>query len=238
MSKLQSAQGIKTAKPREERPESVSSRAVRSGWKRIGETSDQGIWTAALAVAFMAFLTPVWFLAAGTAFGSYGEGSYVRSVHAVQLSTLVAGALVLWGAAGAAWILARAPRLEGKGHRSYLRWSAIASVVASILFINCCIDSATGLSGDAIAYATAVIPALFMAEVSVALCAIARNRHGSAVGGWGGLAWMCAGASVVLSGFLPDLWWFPMAVSTVGAYCTGVAAVRVWRRYEGRMVAA
>jgi hypothetical protein len=235
---LQSTQGIKTAKARDVRPSEAPSERPRRSWNRIGQTSDQGVWTAALATAFMAFLTPVWFLAVGTAFGSQGDGSYVRSVHAVQLATLLAGALILWGAAGSAWILARAPRIEQTGHRTMLRWCAIASVVSSVLFINCCLDSATGIASDGVAYAAAIVPSLFLAEISVALCAIARNRHGSSVGGFGGLAWMCAGAAVVLVGAMPWIWWLPLAVSTVGAYCTGMAAVRVWRRYEGRMVVA
>jgi hypothetical protein len=29
------------------------------------------------------------------------------------------------------------------------------------------------------------------------------------------------------------MWWLPMAFAVAGAFCTGTAAIRVWRRYEG-----
>lgn len=238
MSKLQSSSGMRVSRTRDLRASDAVDAPIAQRGNRIGASSDEGVWTAALAMGFAAFLMPVWFLAAGTAFGAHAGGSRGQTIHVVNLIVLIAGALVLCSGAGAAWILARAPRLVRGPHRSALRWSAIASLVGAILFINCCLSDFTGLSRDTVACATAILPALLMAEVSIALPAIAKNRHGAGIARAGTAIWVAAGASLMVVGANPALWWLPLAVSLFGAYCTGIAGMRVWRHYEGRMVMA
>jgi hypothetical protein len=238
VSKLQSANGNRALKARDARVSDTPLESSAPRGNRLGASSDDGVWTAALAMGFAAFLMPVWFLAAGTAFGAHAEGSRVQTIHVVNLIVLLAGALVLCSGAGAAWILARAPRLVRGPHRSALRWSAIASLVGAILFINSCLSDFTGLARDGVACATAILPALLMAEVSIALPAIAKNRHGAGIARAGTAIWVAAGASLMVVGANPGLWWLPLAVSLFGAYCTGIAGMRVWQHYEGRIVHA
>lgn len=238
MSKLQSAHGVKLSKVRDLRPSDAMADSGSPGWNRIGSSSDQGVWSAALAMGFAAFLMPVWFLAVGTVFGAHGEGTHGGTVHIVHLATLITGALILCGAAIAAWLLGRAPRLARGPHRSAIRWTAIAAAVGAVLFINCCLTDISGIGSDAIAWTTAMLPALLMAEVSVALPVITKNRHGVGVARLATLGWIGAAASVVAAAAMPTIWWLPMLVSTIGAYCTGIASMRVWRHYEGRLVQA
>lgn len=237
MSKLQTVHGSRLTKARDVRPDSAVEQAT-GRWNRIGTSSDQGVWSAALAMGFAAFLMPVWFLAAGTVFGAHADGSPGHSIHVAHLATLLVAALVVCGGALAAWILARAPRLGRGAHRTALRWSAIASAIGAALLIHCCLNDMSGLSQDGLACLASLLPALFMAEVSIALPAISRNRHGVGVSRTGTLAWIGAGAGLMVVGTNPALWWLPLAVSSVGAYCTGLAAMRVWRHYEGRIVLA
>ena len=110
--------------------------------------------------------------------------------------------------------------------------------VGAILFINSCLSDFTGLARDGVACATAILPALLMAEVSIALPAIAKNRHGAGIARAGTAIWVAAGASLMVVGANPGLWWLPLAVSLFGAYCTGIAGMRVWQHYEGRIVHA
>ena len=77
-----------------------------------------------------------------------------------------------------------------------------------------------------------------MAEVSIALPAIARSRHGVGIARFGTAIWVAAGSSLMAVTADPSLWWLPLVISLFGAYCTGIAAMRVWGRYEGRIVMA
>jgi len=238
VSKLRTVHGTRSTKARDVRPSEIVADAGSGSWNRIGSTSDQGVWTAALALGFASFLMPVWFLGAGTVFSAHADGSHGTSIHVAHLATLVTAALIVCGGAIAAWILGRAPRLARGPHRTVLRWTAIASVIGAVLFINCCLNDIPGLSQDGVACAAAWLPALFMAEVSLAVPAISRSRHGVGMARLGTLAWLGAGATLMVVGASPTLWWVPLAVSLGGAYCTGLASMRVWRRYEGRIVLA
>lgn len=223
---------------RESRVTEAPSSAPRRRGGRIGAPSDEGVWTAALAMGFAAFLTPLWFLAAGSILGSSAVGSGTRDLGASKLLILIAAGLVLaWGSI-AAWVLARAPRLVRGPHRSALRWSAIATLVAAVVFMHFCFRDAAGLAHDGLACASAALPALLMAEVSIALPAIARSRHGVGIARFGTAIWVAAGSSLMAVTADPSLWWLPLVISLFGAYCTGIAAMRVWGRYEGRIVMA
>ena len=238
MSKLQSVQEIFSANvPAERRPEQSDPPRRRSR-NRIRAASDSGVWTAALAMAFAAFLMPVWFLAAGLALGATGAGSSNLGASPVQVATLVMGGLVFACTAATAWRLGHAPRLAGTHHPTALRWGAIAGLVGVVLLIHCRLTQSGGLAEDGIACATALLPVLLLAEVSMALPAITNNRHGVEAGWIGASAWAAAGMGLLLvaSGVLP--WWVPLAVSMFAAYWTGLSAARVWQRYEGRMVRA
>ena len=238
MSKLQSGHRAKLSKARDVRPADSVAESTGASFNRIGSSSDEGVWSAALAMGFASFLMPVWFLAAGTVFTAHADGSHGNSIHIAHLATLVMGALVVCGGAFAAWILARAPRLARGAHRTALRATAIGCVVGAVLFINCCLNDLSGLSEDAVACAAALLPAILMAEVSIAVPAISRNRHGAGVARLGTLAWLAAGATLMAVGANPAAWWLPLVVSLGGAYCTGLASMRIWRRYEGRIVLA
>lgn len=238
MSKLQTASGIRVHKARDVRPDAVASAEPTSRRNRIGTASDQGVWSAALCLAFVAFLMPVWFLGVGAVFGASAAGAASPSVHFAQIAIVALGAVIVWCGSGASFLVSRAPRLAGGPHPGGLRWTALATAVASALFINCCFTDLGGIRGDVVAYAGAVLPALLLTEVSLAMPVIARNRHGVSVGWYGAYAWLATALTTVGAGFAPEVWWLPTATAMVGAYFTGMASVRVWQRYEGRIVGA
>lgn len=220
------------------RPEDSPAESTIGSFNRIGSSSDEGVWSAALAMGFASFLMPVWFLAAGSVLTAHADGSRGNSIHIAHLATLVMGALVVAGGAYSAWILARAPRLSRGSHRAALRAIAIGGVVGAGLFINACLNDLSGLAHDPVTCAMALLPAILMAEVSIAVPAISRNRHGVGVARLGTLAWLAAGSALMVVGANPTLWWLPLVLSVGGAYCTGIASMRIWRRYEGRIVLA
>lgn len=238
MSKLQATGVIKVHKARDVRPEEAASAEPARSRNRIGAASDQGVWSAALCLAFVSFLMPVWFLGVGAMFGASAHGGSGARIQFAQLAVVVLGAIMVWCGAGAAFLVSRAPRLAKGPHPSWLRWTSLAAAVASALFINCCVTNLGEIRSDLVAYAAAAMPAVLLAEVSFAMPVIAKNRHGVEVGWYGAWAWIAAAATTVAVGFAPETWWLPTVIATVGAYFTGMASVRVWQRYEGRIVGA
>jgi hypothetical protein len=203
---------------------------------RIARASDDGVWTAALFLALVAFLIPLWFLAVGmalTADSGATDGSRIPLVVFLGL-----GCVAVWFAVRSSISLARAPRLGRGRHRVTLRRLAFIAGLLACVFLHRFIYNAAGLSSDILAYAGAVAPAVLLAELSFALPAIAKHRYGTEIGSTGGVAWVAVAATVVAIGFAPSFWWLPTVIALVGAACTGTAAVRLWRRYEGRIVSA
>jgi len=203
---------------------------------RVERASDDGVWTAALFLALVAFLIPLWFLAVGMALTTdpaAADGSRIPQFLFLALGC-IAIAFAVWSAIS----LARAPRLGRGRHRATLRRLAIVAGVLACVFLHRFFSNAAGLAGDILAFAGAVAPAVLLAELSFALPAIAKHRYGTEIGSTGGVAWVAVAATVVAIGFAPLFWWLPTVIALVGSACTGTAAVRLWRRYEGRIVSA
>ncbi|MFM7133024.1 MAG: hypothetical protein ACKO0W_01765 [Planctomycetota bacterium] len=204
---------------------------------RVARASADGVWTAALFLALVAFLMPLWYLGVGTAIAaSAGEGAEASRVW--QIVLLGFGCVAVWFGVRSSFILARAPRLGRGHHRATMRRLAIATGVLALVFLQRFVANPEGLSSDILAFAGALAPAILLAEASVALPAVAKGRHGTRIGSIGGLAWTGVAVAVVAVGFAPALWWMPTVVALGASACTGLAAVRVWRRYEGRIVTA
>ena len=199
---------------------------------------NKGVWTAALFLAVSAFLMPVWFLAAGSTFASGMELATSVSLHWVQTAVLALGAVALWSGSGASAMLAGAPRLANGHHRSAMRWLAIAASICGACFIFRMLTDPAGVPSDALCYLTAIMPAALFAQSSFALPAITKGKYGTEIGWFGGWCWAAAGASLALVAAAPGMWWLPTGFALAGAFCTGMASVRVWRRYEGGIVGA
>ena len=236
MSKLQATQGVKLSKVRDVQPEAVAPSAAVARGSRLGRASDEGVWTAALAIGFCSFLAPVWYLGVGTAYGAGADGTYGRTIHVVQLTLLIAGGLVMFAAAFSAWMLARAPRLEGRIHPTLLRCCAVGAAIGAAVFIRCCVNDVAGVTDDTLAHIASFLPTALMVSVSLALPGVSRGRHGVSIGRLAVLPWLAAGASALSVGIHPTSWWLPAALATAASYFTGTAALRLWRRYEGRIV--
>lgn len=205
---------------------------------RVERARDEGVWTAALFLSFVSALMPAWFLGSGLAMSSgHGPDASVNS-HAFQIVMIGLGAVAVWFGARVSLLIARAPRLSRGNHRTTLQRLPLVACVMSILMLHRFVYNHDGLSVDALAYIGAIAPAFMMAALSFALPAITKHRHGAGIGAAGGLAWLAAGVATVAVGMLGEGWWVPAACAAVGAYCTGVASVRVWHRYEGEVVTA
>jgi hypothetical protein len=192
---------------------------------RVERASDDGVWTAALFLALVAFLIPLWFLAVGMALTT--DPAAANGSRIPQFLFLALGCIAIAFAVWSAISLARAPRLGRGRHRATLRRLAIVAGVLACVFLH-----------RFISFAGAVAPAVLLAELSFALPAIAKHRYGTEIGSTGGVAWVAVAATVVAIGFAPLFWWLPTVIALVGSACTGTAAVRLWRRYEGRIVSA
>jgi hypothetical protein len=203
---------------------------------RVERASDEGVWTAALFLAFVAFLMPLWFLGAGSALSSDAGASDGSRV--AQIVLLGLGSVAVWFGARVSVILARAPRLGRGYHRNTMRRLSIVAALLAAVFLHRFIYNAAGLASDVFAYIGAVAPAVLMAEVSFALPAITKHRHGAEIGSVGGIAWAAVAGAVLVSGLVPSLWWLPTVIAVAASAWTGAAALRIWRRYEGRVIGA
>jgi len=198
----------------------------------------RGVWTSALFLATGAFLMPVWFLAAGSTFASGEQLASNVSLRWVQIAVLVAGAIAVGLGSASSAVLAGAPRLARGHHRGAMRWLAVAAVVGATCFLLRMFTDPASVPGDALCYLGAIVPAALFAQSSFALPAITKNKYGADIGWFGGWCWAAAGASLALTAAATAFWWLPTCFALGAAFCTGMAAVRVWRRYEGSIVAA
>jgi len=205
---------------------------------RSERAGDQGVWLSALFLAVVACLMPAWFLGVGLAFAAGdGEGA-TPTAHAVQIALLGLGTVATWFGLRACFTLSNAPRLGRGPHRTAMRRVPIVAGVLSVVFLHRFAYNAPALASDFFAYVGAMAPAVLLTEVSWALPSISKRRYGTLIGLKGGLAWAAAGFSIVLVGFMPMVWWLPVACAAAGSVCTALAAVRIWRHYEGEVVTA
>lgn len=205
---------------------------------RRERAGDQGVWLSALFLAVVACLMPAWFLGAGLALADGGGASAMPTGRAMQIALLGLGTVATWFGLRACYTLANAPRLGRGPHRTAMRRVPIIAGVLSVLFLHRFAYNGPALASDFFAYIGAMAPAVLLTEVSWALPAISKRRHGTLIGLKGGIAWAAAGFSIVLVGFMPAMWWLPVACAVVGSACTALAAVRIWRHYEGEVVTA
>jgi len=197
---------------------------------RIAQASDEGVWTATLLLAFVALLAPVWFLGVGSALAaSGGEGGAARVPQIVLIGL---GCVGIWFAVRCSVILSRAPRLGRGHHRKTMRYGAVAAGALSIVLLARFVYADGPLGGDALAFIGALAPAVLMAELSFALPAITKGRHGAAIGTLGGYLWAFASIAMLCLGAVPAVWWVPFVFAIGGSCCTAPAALRVWRHYE------
>lgn len=205
---------------------------------RREKASDAGVWLSALFVAFVAWFMPGWFLGASLAIADGGGTGPTPSGRAAQIALLGLGSVATWFGLRACFTLAEAPRLGRGPHRAAMRWVPIVAGVLAAVFLHRFVYNGAAIASDFIAYAGAMAPALLMTEISWALPSISRGRYGTLIAAKGAIAWMAAGLALVAVGFMPSLWWMPAAFAVIGAACTTPAAVRIWRHYEGDVVAA
>jgi hypothetical protein len=214
----------------------VSARGPKRVSTRLMRASDDGVWTSALFMSLVSLLMPFWYLGTGSALSTDAAlSSATRVPHIVQLGL---GSVAVWFAVRSAFILARAPRLGRGHHRITMRRLSVAVGLLAALFLHRFVYNSDGLASDPLAYIGAMAPAVLMAEISFALPAIAKGRHGTEVGTRGGVAWIAVALTTPLAGLVPSSWWTALALSVFASACTGLAALRVWRRYEGRIVGA
>ena len=212
-----------------------NSMRVQRRKSRIERASDAGVWSAVLYLVLVAFLMPLWFLGVALALASPAVEPAARTLQVVLLAL---GTVATWFGLKLCFTLAGAPRLGRGPHRNGLRWVPILAGVLSVLFLHRFIYNGADLASDPFALIGAIAPALMLVEISWALPSIAKRRYGTAVGTPGGLAWIAAGIAVVAVAFMPGIWWLPLAVSVIASVCTTLAAVRLWRHYEGEIVTA
>lgn len=205
---------------------------------RSERAGDQGVWLSALFVAVVACLMPAWFLGVGLAFAVGGGEGATPTARTMQIALLALGTVATWFGLRACITLSNAPRLGRGPHRNAMRRVPIVAGVLSVVFLHRFAYNAPALASDFFAYVGAMAPAVLLSEVSWALPAISKRRYGTLIGLKGGLAWAAAGFSVVLVGFMPAMWWLPAACAAAGSACTALAAVRIWRHYEGEVVTA
>lgn len=204
---------------------------------RRERAGDQGVWLSALFLAVVACLMPAWFLGVGLALADGGGGA-TPTGRVMQIALLGLGTVAAWFGLRACFTLSNAPRLGRGPHRNAMRRVPIVAGVLSVVFLHRFVYNGPALASDFFAYVGAMAPAVLLSEVSWALPAISKRRYGTLIGLKGGLAWAAAGFSVALAGFVPALWWLPAACAAAGSACTALAAVRIWRHYEGEVVTA
>jgi hypothetical protein len=203
---------------------------------RVERAGDAGVWMSALYLAFVACLMPAWFLGVGLALGQ-GSGAQVDPMaRGVQVALLGLGTVATWFGLRACFTLAGAPRLGRGPHRVAMRRVPFVAGALSVLFLHRYVYNAPALASDFLAYVGAMAPSVLLAEVSWALPAISKSRYGAAIGTKGGAAWGLAGCAVVLAGFAPAFWWVPAVCAVAASVCTALAALRIWRHYEGEVV--
>lgn len=205
---------------------------------RREKAGDAGVWLSALFIAFVACFMPAWFLGASLAIADGGGTGPTPSGRAIQIALIGLGTVATWFGLRACFTLADAPRLGRGPHRTAMRRLPIVAGVLAVVFLHRFVYNSTAIATDFIAYIGAMAPALLMTEVSWALPSISRGRYGTLIGAKGAIAWMAAGFTLVLVGFVPSCWWVPTAFAVIGAACTAPAAVRIWRHYEGEVVTA
>lgn len=204
---------------------------VRRRKSRVERASDAGVWSAALSIAFVACLAPAWFLGAGLAFRGPADGT-------ASFVLLSLGAGATWFGLVLCFTLSNAPRLGNGPHRSAMRSLAVVGGVLAIVLLHRLFSNGDELGSDPLAFVGALAPAVMLAETSLAIPAVARQRHGTAIGGIGALAWIATGGLVLLVWPIPAIWWLPLVASIVASACTALAAVRLWQHYEGEVVTA
>jgi hypothetical protein len=203
---------------------------------RIERASDAGVWTSALYLAVVACLMPAWFLGVGLALADGGGAGAATTERGMQIALLGLGTVATWFGLRACFTLSNAPRLGRGPHRNAMRRVPFIAGVLSVVFLHRFVYNAPSLASDFFAYVGAMAPAVLLSEVSWAMPAISKGRYGTMVGLKGALAWAVAGFSVVLAGFVPGFWWLPLTCAVIGSACTALAAVRIWRHYEGEVV--
>lgn len=203
---------------------------------RTERASDAGVWISALYLAVVSCLMPAWFLGVGLALANGGGVEAATVARGGQIALLGLGTVATWFGLRACFTLSNAPRLGRGPHRTAMRRVPIVAGVLSIVFLHRFVYNAPALASDFLAYVGAMAPAVLLSEVSWALPAISRRRHGTLIGAKGALAWGAAGFSLIPAGFAPGLWWLPVACALAGSICTALAAVRIWRHYEGEVV--
>ena len=239
VSRMRVGRVMTAAQKAEEAEEALpSTLRVQRRKSRIERASDAGVWTASLYLAFVAFFMPAWFLAVGLAFSHDGTAATRPSADPVQIGLLGLGTVATWFGLRASVTLSNAPRLGRGPHRSAMRRIPVVAGALSVLFLHRFVYNSAALPSDFLAYLGAMAPAVMMSEVSWALPSISKRRYGTAIGSPGGYAWALAGASVIAAGMSPVSWWVPSACAGVGSACTGLAALRIWRHYEGEIVTA
>lgn len=203
---------------------------------RAERASDGGVWLSALYLAVVSCLMPAWFLGVGLALADGGGAGSGAAERGSQIALLGLGTVATWFGLRACFTLSNAPRLGRGPHRAAMRRVPIVAGVLSIVFLHRFVYNAPALASDFFAYIGAMAPAVLLSEVSWALPAISKRRYGTLIAAKGALAWAAAGCSVILAGFASSFWWIPVSCAVAGSLCTALAAVRIWRHYEGEIV--
>jgi hypothetical protein len=219
---------------RVDRNEELRGSGIARRKSRFEIASDQGVWIAALYLSIVASLMPVWFLGASLAITAGAPDASASSVseRGTRIILLALGTVATWFAIRVAIVLSRAPRLGRGHHRKTMRYGAVAAGALSIVLLARFVYADGPLGGDALAFIGALAPAVLMAELSFALPAITKGRHGAAIGTLGGYLWAFASIAMLCLGAVPAVWWVPFVFAIGGSCCTAPAALRVWRHYE------
>ena len=211
----------------------VSSVAAPTWRRRDLDGSGEGVSTSALTAAVASLAAPAWLFGAAAIFVESISGGSRHAFPLIDCALLLLGALGILSCARAAALLRNAPRLRGSDQAARLRYGAIVATVAAGVFLQRALWGGGDLSVDALALMGAVLPVVFIADLSRALARVADGRHGTDIGTRASYAWLLTSALLAAVAMGVGPWWIPALLASAAGAGSAVAGTRVWRRFEG-----
>jgi hypothetical protein len=211
--------------------------ATRTARRETADASRAGVWNSALTTAIACLALPTWVFGASAILLGPTQAAGDAGSFIVEGTLLGVGATAICCCALATILMRLAPALRDSPEGQWLKWGAMLAIAGVALFIQRALWAGGDPSTDSLALTGAVLPMLFVADLSRALSHVAGGRHGTDIGVRASYAWLLAAALLVVATIGPMHWWLPALVASAASAGSAVAGTRVWRRYEGVPVA-